>query len=114
MFPNKFSIYLHDTPSRSLFDENARGFSSGCIRIEKPIDLAEYLLRNKEDWSREEIVEEMKKDKQKTIYLEEPYPIYLQYNTAWVDDLGALNFREDIYNRDSRLIQTYFNNKEFE
>jgi murein L,D-transpeptidase YcbB/YkuD len=114
MFPNKFSIYLHDTPSRSLFDENARGFSSGCIRIEKPIDLAEYLLRNKEDWSREKIVEEMKKDKQKTIYLEEPYPIYLQYNTAWVDDLGALNFREDIYNRDSRLIQTYFNNKEFE
>ncbi|MFW5987807.1 MAG: L,D-transpeptidase family protein [bacterium] len=113
MFPNKFDIYLHDTPSKNLFEESDRGFSSGCIRIEKPIDLAEYLLRDKEDWSREEIEEEIKKDKEKTIYLKEPYPIYLQYNTAWVDELGALNFREDIYNRDSSLIQAYFDNKEF-
>lgn len=114
MFPNRFSVYLHDTPSKSLFDANARGFSSGCIRIEKPIDLAEYLLQDQEEWDREKIQEEITKDKQKTIYLKEPYPIYLQYNTAWVDQYGSLNFREDIYNRDSRLIETYFNNREFE
>jgi murein L,D-transpeptidase YcbB/YkuD len=114
MFPNKFSVYLHDTPTKSLFDANARGFSSGCIRIEKPIDLAEYLLRDQEEWNREKIQEEITKDKQKTIYLKEPYTIYLQYNTAWVDQYGFLNFREDIYNRDSRLIETYFNNREFE
>jgi murein L,D-transpeptidase YcbB/YkuD len=108
MFPNKFSIYLHDTPGRNLFSENERGFSSGCIRIERPIDLAEYLLNDQEKWSREKIKEEMKKDKEKTVYLKNPIKIYLQYNTAWVDSFGNLNFREDIYKRDQKIIGEYF------
>jgi murein L,D-transpeptidase YcbB/YkuD len=108
MFPNKFSVYLHDTPGRYLFSENERGFSSGCIRIEKPIDLADYLLNDQEKWSREKIKEEMKKDKEKTVYLKNPIKIYLQYNTAWVDSFGRLNFREDIYNRDQKIIEEYF------
>ncbi|MFP4199536.1 MAG: murein L,D-transpeptidase [Halanaerobium sp.] len=108
MFPNKFSIYLHDTPGRNLFSETARSFSSGCIRIEKPVDLAEYLLSDQEKWDRESIEEEMKKDKEKTVYLKNPIKIYLQYNTAWVDSIGNLNFREDIYDRDQKLIEEYF------
>lgn len=108
MFPNKFSVYLHDTPGRYLFSENERGFSSGCIRIEKPIELADYLLNDQEKWSREKIEEEMKKDKEKTVYLKNPIKIYLQYNTAWVDSFGRLNFREDIYNRDQKIIEEYF------
>ena len=71
MFPNRFSIYLHDTPGRYLFSQNQRSFSSGCIRIEKPIDLAEYLLSDQEEWNRESIKKEMKKDKEKTIYLKD-------------------------------------------
>lgn len=108
MFPNKFSIYLHDTPGRYLFSENERGFSSGCIRIERPIDLAEYLLADQEKWSREKIEEEMTKDKEKIVYLNDPIKIYLQYNTAWVDYSGELNFREDIYNRDQKIMEEYF------
>ncbi len=108
MFPNRFSIYLHDTPGKYLFSETERSFSSGCIRIEKPIDLAEYLLRDQEEWKREKIEAEMTKDREKTIYLKNPIKIYLQYNTAWVDSLGNLNFREDIYNRDQKIIKEYF------
>jgi murein L,D-transpeptidase YcbB/YkuD len=108
MFPNKFSIYLHDTPGRYLFSENERSFSSGCIRIEKPIDLAEYLLDDQEKWSREKIEKEMTKDKEKIVYLNNPIKIYLQYNTAWVDSLSNLNFREDIYNRDQKIMEEYF------
>ena len=108
MFPNKFSVYLHDTPGKYLFSENKRSFSSGCIRIEKPIDLAEYLLRDQEKWDRKAIEEEMKKDKKRTIYLTNPIQIYLQYNTAWVDSVGNLHFRADIYNRDTKIIEEYF------
>jgi len=108
MFPNRFSVYLHDTPSKYLFSETERGFSSGCIRIEKPLDLAEYLLRDQEKWDRQAIEAEMKKDKEKTVYLNNPIKIYLQYNTVWVDSLGDLNFREDIYGRDQKIIGEYF------
>ncbi|WP_238524811.1 L,D-transpeptidase family protein [Halanaerobium hydrogeniformans] len=110
MFPNRFNVYLHDTPSKYLFDETERGFSSGCIRIEKPIELALYLLKDQEEWDRETLEEIMKEDNEKTIYLDETIPIYLQYNTAWVDNFGNLNFRKDIYNRDKILIEHYFEN----
>ena len=108
MFPNRFSIYLHDTPGKYLFSENQRSFSSGCIRIQKPIDLAEYLLKDQAKWDRQTIEAEMKKDKEKTVYLTEAIQIYLQYNTAWVDNYGNLNFREDIYDRDQKIIEEYF------
>ena len=108
MFPNRFSVYLHDTPSKYLFDETERGFSSGCIRIEKPIELALYLLKDQEEWDRESLEELMQEDNEKTIYLDEAFPIYLQYNTAWVDNLGNMNFRKDIYDRDKVLIEHYF------
>jgi murein L,D-transpeptidase YcbB/YkuD len=65
-------------------------------------------LNDQEKWSREKIKEEMKKDKEKTVYLKNPIKIYLQYNTAWVDSFGNLNFREDIYKRDQKIIGEYF------
>jgi murein L,D-transpeptidase YcbB/YkuD len=108
MFPNRFSVYLHDTPSKYLFSETERGFSSGCIRIEKPVDMAEYLLKDQEKWDRQAIEAEMKKDREKKVYLNNPIKIYIQYNTAWVDSLGNIQFREDIYNRDQKIIEEYF------
>ena len=111
MFPNKFSVYLHDTPSKGLFEENERGFSSGCIRIERPFDLAEYLLKDNSSWNRKRINEILKSGEHRIVYLQEQMPIFIQYNTSWVDRSGHFNFRQDIYNRDEKLISLYFEEK---
>ena len=103
ILPNKFSVFLHDTPSRSLFKASNRVFSSGCIRIEKPIDLALYLLQGDPNWSREKLIEAVENGKPRVIWIQNPIIVYLQYWTAWVDELGELNFREDIYHRDGLL-----------
>jgi len=103
MFPNKFSIYLHDTPSRNLFNMTKRTFSSGCIRIEKPIQLADYLLRDHPKWNLEKLIAAVNSKKNKTILLSHPINIHILYWTAWVDNDGIINFREDIYGRDRRL-----------
>jgi murein L,D-transpeptidase YcbB/YkuD len=103
MFPNKFSIYLHDTPSRDLFNMTKRTFSSGCIRIEKPIQLAAYLLRDSPKWNLEKLITAINSKKNKTILLPHPTNIHILYWTAWVDNDGIINFREDIYGMDSRL-----------
>jgi L,D-transpeptidase YcbB len=103
MLPNKFSVFLHDTPGRSLFKETNRVFSSGCIRIEKPIDLALYLLKNDPNWSRNKLMEAVEDGKPTVIWIQNPITVYLQYWTAWVDEFDDLNFREDIYHRDGPL-----------
>ncbi|UCD89953.1 MAG: L,D-transpeptidase family protein [Desulfobacterales bacterium] len=103
MFPNKFAVYLHDTPKRFLFKETVRDFSSGCIRIEKPIDLAVYITRNDPRWTKEELLKAIAAGQRKVITLREPIAIHLQYWTAWVDDKGELHFRDDIYDRDNAL-----------
>jgi murein L,D-transpeptidase YcbB/YkuD len=103
MFPNKFSIYLHDTPSRNLFNMTKRTFSSGCIRIQKPIQFADYLLRDHPKWDLEKLIAAVNSKKNKTILLSHPINIHILYWTAWVDNDGIINFREDIYGRDSRL-----------
>jgi murein L,D-transpeptidase YcbB/YkuD len=101
MFPNKFDIYLHDTPSRELFEQPVRAASSGCIRLEKPVDLAEYLLRGYPQWTRPAILAAIDKGEERTVRLLEPIPVYIIYCTAWVDeDTGEINFRPDIYGRD--------------
>lgn len=105
MFPNKFNVYLHDTPSRELFQRAARGFSSGCIRIEKPIELAEYLLKGDPKWTRENILGAIEKGIEQTVSLPKLIPIHLLYWTAWVDDDGQMHFREDIYGRNALLDQ---------
>lgn len=103
MFPNRFNVYLHDTPSRELFTRTERAFSSGCIRVEKPIELAEYVLRGDPKWTRASIEAAIKTWREQTVRLPEPIPIHLLYWTAWANDDGSINFRRDIYGRDKRL-----------
>ena len=103
LLPNRFDVYLHDTPSRSLFSKTVRDFSSGCIRIEKPIELAAYLLKSDPRWTREKIESAIAKGQELTVPLPQPIPVHLMYWTAWVDANGNVQFREDIYDRDPSL-----------
>jgi murein L,D-transpeptidase YcbB/YkuD len=84
LFPNSYSIYFHDTPSKSLFDEPKRAFSHGCIRLSEPQKLAEYLLRNDSSWNSKKIVQAMNAGKEKYITLNEEIPVFIGYFTAWV------------------------------
>ena len=108
MFPNKHNVYIHDTPARELFKKTERGFSSGCIRIEKPIDLAEYVLKNDSKWTRGKIIEAINTGKEQTLRLPETIPVHILYWTAWADDKGAIQFRNDIYERDADLYAALF------
>jgi len=103
MFPNKFNVYLHDTPSRELFAKTERAFSSGCIRIEKPIELAEYLLRDDPQWTRDNILAVIDKLVEQTVPLPKLIPIHILYCTAWANEDGSIQFRNDIYGRDKLL-----------
>jgi L,D-transpeptidase YcbB len=103
LFPNSYDIYLHDTPSKSLFGENNRAFSHGCIRLAEPQKLAEYLLRHDSAWTKEKIVAAMNSGKEKYVTLKETVPVFIAYFTSWVDGEGKLNFRNDVYGRDQRL-----------
>jgi len=105
MFPNEFSIYLHDTPDRQLFERARRTFSHGCIRIEKPLDLAVYLLKGYSDWKREDILRAIASRQRQVITLPEPVPIYIFYLTAWVDHGGLVHFCRDVYSGDRILEQ---------
>lgn len=111
LFPNSFSMYLHDTPSKSLFQEDKRAFSHGCIRVSEPAKLAAYLLREDSQWTKEKIDQAMNAGKEQWVKLKNPTPVSIVYFTAWVDREGRINFREDIYNRDSRLMEAIFAKK---
>lgn len=100
MFPNRHNVYLHDTPGRELFDRTARDFSSGCIRVERPLELAEYLLRDRPGWNRDRIEETVRGGVERTVPLSEPLQVHLLYWTAWMDEEGMPHFRDDIYGRD--------------
>jgi murein L,D-transpeptidase YcbB/YkuD len=104
MLPNSYSIYLHDTNERHLFGQRNRQFSSGCIRLKRPVDLAHYLLAD-QGWNEKKVIEAMAGEKPKRLYLKTPLPVHVLYWTAWVDDAGQLNFREDAYGRDEDLLQ---------
>ena len=95
MFPNRFQVYLHDTPSRTLFVKPERAFSHGCVRVEKPTDLAEYVLRG--TLSRDRLLASIGQRTRRTIMLTEPVPIYFVYRTVWVKDDGTVQFQPDIY-----------------
>ncbi|WP_316788996.1 murein L,D-transpeptidase [Pedobacter frigoris] len=103
LFPNSYNIYLHDTPSKTLFNESSRAFSHGCIRIEQPAKLAGFLLRNAKGWDGEKIKEAMNSGKEKYITLKEKVPVFIAYFTAFTDRNNLLNFRKDIYERDKPL-----------
>ena len=103
VLPNPFGIYVHDTPGRQLFGKRKRQFSHGCIRIERANDLAEYLLRDSPRWHREEIEEALASGKAHFVPLPQSVPVYLTYFTAWVDEDGVLQFRDDMYGEDATL-----------
>ncbi len=108
MFPNRHSIYIHDTPDQHLFRRDQRALSSGCIRTEDPYELAEYLLHDRSDWDRERIVAASQRNREQRVNLSEPIPVYLFYWTAWVEDDGTVTFREDIYEHDTALAQAFY------
>ncbi len=103
LFPNSFNIYFHDTPAKSLFANDKRAYSHGCIRLSEPQKLAEYVLRNQPEWTTDRIVEKMNEGKETFVKLEKRIPVIISYYTAWVDERGVLNFRDDIYGYDKTL-----------
>ena len=103
LFPNSNSIYLHDTPSKSLFEQEKRAFSHGCIRVEKPKELANLILEDDKKWTPEKIEAAMNKGEESWYTLKNQIPVYIGYFTAWVNEKGEVHFYEDIYSRDENL-----------
>ncbi|MEM8688318.1 MAG: L,D-transpeptidase family protein [Pseudomonadota bacterium] len=102
MFPNRFNVYIHDTPAKSLFAKSKRVFSHGCIRVENPPELAEVLLKE-QGWSLSKVTGAIAARKKRVVNLKEPIPVHITYLTAWVNKDGSTHFREDVYGRDKRL-----------
>ncbi|HEV7787364.1 MAG TPA: L,D-transpeptidase family protein, partial [Thermoanaerobaculia bacterium] len=105
LFPNPFDVYLHGTTSPRLFARTERGLSHGCIRLEKPQDLAAYLLKDDPKWTPETIEAAIATGEHKTISLPRPLPVYILYWTAWVDDDGTVELRRDLYGHDATVEQ---------
>ncbi|MCC2111902.1 MAG: L,D-transpeptidase family protein [Hyphomicrobiales bacterium] len=99
-FPNPHSVYLHDTPSKSLFGRNERFFSSGCVRVQNVRELVTWLLRDTDGWSRAQIDATIASGERTDAKMVEPVPLYTTYITAWASSDGIVNFRDDVYNRD--------------
>jgi L,D-transpeptidase YcbB len=105
MFPNPHNIYLHDTPSKSLFDKEVRAFSHGCIRVADPFDLAHELLSWQTDNAEAEFEAALETGKETTVKLKATLPVHLVYFTAYPDAKGRISYRRDIYGRDAALWQ---------
>jgi murein L,D-transpeptidase YcbB/YkuD len=101
MFPNQFNVYLHDTPADSLFAQATRSFSHGCVRVERPEALAQYLLRDQAAWTPDRIAKAMHSMEEQTVKLTEPLPVYLGYWTASATPEGV-HFTGDLYDIDRR------------
>ncbi|SHF89272.1 Murein L,D-transpeptidase YcbB/YkuD [Flavobacterium segetis] len=111
LFPNSNAIYLHDTPSKSLFSRENRAFSHGCIRVAKPRELAAIIMKNDAKWNEEKINAKMDSGDEYWYTLKESIPVYIGYFTAWVDTDGILHFYNDVYKRDEKLAAVLFENK---
>ena len=103
LFPNNNNIYLHDTPSKGLFNSEKRAFSHGCIRVEKPVELANLILEGDKNWTPEKIDAAMHKGEESWYTLKNKIPVYIGYFTAFVDNEGNINFYKDIYEKDEQL-----------
>jgi L,D-transpeptidase YcbB len=102
MFPNDYAVYLHDTPSRALFGASERAFSHGCVRVDQPFSFAEAVLGNENGWNIER-VKHLIGGKERYVYLPKPLPIHIEYFTAFVDDAGRLQLRDDVYGYSARV-----------
>lgn len=109
MFPNKYSIYLHDTPEVNLFWAADRSFSHGCVRVHKPMTVADLILRNTENWDMERVKETLEDTDNTRIDLDKKdrMKVYIYYQTVWAGEAGKLFFRPDIYQRDEVLISKF-------
>ncbi|MDE2154808.1 MAG: L,D-transpeptidase family protein [Xanthomonadaceae bacterium] len=103
-FPNDYSVYMHDTPHKELFARERRAFSSGCIRVERPRELAVLLLDDPQQWNRAALDRAIDTDQTRTVSLRRPVPLLLAYWTVHLDDDGTLGFRPDIYRRDAAVL----------
>jgi len=99
IFPNPHNVYLHDTPARELFKRKRRDFSSGCVRVKDPMDLAEWVLRGS-GWTREKIDKAVESGKEKHVNLPRPLPVHILYLTNSLSESGDVIFLNDLYNRD--------------
>ncbi|MEM9047917.1 MAG: L,D-transpeptidase family protein [Pseudomonadota bacterium] len=104
MFPNQFAIYLHDTPSKSLFNYDQRTYSHGCVRVEQPFDLAYALLQGQVADPQLYFNRLLDREEERRINLDRPVRVYLTYRTVFVDRAGVLQFRDDVYGRDERVL----------
>ena len=111
IFPNADDIYIHDTPAKSLFANERRAFSHGCIRVARPKDFAVEILKNDPAWTSGKINAAMHAGKESTCLVKPKIPVYIGYLTAWVDQQGVINFYDDIYNRDESLAELLIGGK---
>jgi L,D-transpeptidase YcbB len=105
-FPNNYGVYLHDTPAHALFKDIDRAQSHGCVRLERPVDLAEELLRDNSEWPRDAIEQAIRDGETIRVPLEQIMPVTIAYWTAFVADDGTIEFRPDVYGRDAPLAAT--------
>ncbi|WP_291098748.1 MULTISPECIES: L,D-transpeptidase family protein [unclassified Flavobacterium] len=110
VFPNSHTIFMHDTPSKSLFNEDTRSFSHGCIRVARPRDLALLVLKDDENWPVEKIDDAMQAGVERAYNLKTRIPVYIGYFTAWVNRGGEIHFYNDVYSRDDRLAELLLSN----
>lgn len=109
MFPNKFNIYLHDTPARSLFSKDARAFSHGCVRVQKPMEFAYTLLSLQETDPEAAFHRALNTGKETQIDLARTVPVHIVYRTVWIDALGDVQYRHDVYGRDLLVFDALVN-----
>ncbi|OUS08733.1 hypothetical protein A9Q96_02660 [Rhodobacterales bacterium 52_120_T64] len=109
MFPNRFNIYLHDTPSKSLFSRDARAFSHGCVRVQKPMEFAYALLSLQEDNPETTFNRALNSGEETQINLAKPVPVHIVYRTVWIDSAGDVQYRHDVYSRDSMVFDALVN-----
>jgi murein L,D-transpeptidase YcbB/YkuD len=102
LFPNDHDVYLHSTPSRGLFARSERTFSSGCVRVRDPLDLATFVMNESETWNPETLKGRMAGGQTRSLHPRQSVPVALVYFTAWVDEAGTAQFRRDVYGHDAR------------
>ncbi len=105
IFPNKDDVYLHDTPSNALFSRSRRDFSHGCVRVENPQKLAEFALKDQDNWNTDTIKEALNTPKTQRVILKKPIPVLFFYTTAYFDHNDSLDFYPDIYGHDAVLLE---------
>jgi murein L,D-transpeptidase YcbB/YkuD len=107
LFPNGYSVYIHDTPTKKLFFKNVRAFSHGCMRIQKPRELLKVLALYNDNIDVDEIMARLGTREKRTIALKRKVPVDITYLTAYIDPYGNLNFRKDIYHYDKYQLEHY-------